>query len=117
MKASIFGIKSRMKRFDYFYGVTLGDLILRHSDNLRRTLQKTDISAAEGQEVAALITSLRSDSNFNLFWKKITKVADTLVVGAPQLPRCRKAPSRFEVGHANCHFPATPEDHYRHIYF
>ena len=44
-------------------------------------------------------------------------MADTLDVGAPQLPRCRKAPRRFEVGHVDCHFPATPEDHYRRIYF
>ena len=46
VKANIFGVESQMKRFDYFYGVTLGDLILQHSDNLSRTLQKTDISAA-----------------------------------------------------------------------
>ena len=121
MKARILGVESQMKSFDYFFGVTLGDLILRHSDNLSRTLQKTDISAAEGQEVAAMtvqtLKSLRSDSNFSLFWEKVTKIADTLDVSAPHLPRRRKVPRRLEVGSADGDFPATPEDHYRRIYF
>ena len=121
MKACIFGVESQMKRSDYFYGVTLRDLILRHSDKLSRTLQKTDISSAEGQEVAELtvqmLKSLGSNSIFNFFWKTVTKVADTLDIGAPHLPCCRKAPRRFELGHEDCHFPATLEDHYRWIYF
>lgn len=51
--------------FSFYYGVVLGEVILRHCDNLSCTLQKTDISAAEGQEVAALtvktLISIRSD--------------------------------------------------------
>ena len=60
---------------------------------------------------------MRSDSNFSLFWEKVTKIADTLDVSAPHLPRRRKVPRRLEVGSADGDFPATPEDHYRHIYF
>ena len=122
-KARILGVASQMKNFDYFYGVSLGNLILRHSDNLSRTLQKADISAAEGQAVAAMtvqtLQSLRSDSNFTLFWKKVTKFAYTLEVGAPHLPCRRKVPRRLEVGNVESDgdFPTTPEVHYRHIYF
>ena len=54
MKARINGVASQMKGFDFFYGVSLGQLILRHSDNLSRTLQRADISVAEGQEVTRL---------------------------------------------------------------
>ena len=50
-------------------------------------------------------------------FQKATKIADTLDVSAPQLPRCRKVPRRFEVGSADGDFPATPEGHYRRIYF
>ena len=62
---------------------------------------------------------MRSDSNFTLFWKKVTKFADTLEVGAPHLPRRRKVPRRLEVGNVESDddFPTTPEVHYRHIYF
>ena len=43
-----------MKTFNYCYGISLGNLTLQHSDNLSRTLQKADILAAEGQEVASM---------------------------------------------------------------
>ena len=62
------------------------------------------------------LKSLWSDSNFSQFWKKVTKEADTLDVGA-HLPRRRRAPRRLEVGNDDGNFPATPDDHYRHIYF
>ena len=48
------GVASQMQKFEYYFGICLGDLILRHSDNLSKTLQKTDISASEGQEVAKI---------------------------------------------------------------
>lgn len=38
MKARIHGVAAQMKKFDFF-GVSLGLLILRHTDNLSRTLQ------------------------------------------------------------------------------
>ena len=77
MKARIYGVQSQMQQFDFFFGVTLGELILRHTDNLSRTLQKADISAAEGQTIAGLtvktLQSLRADSNFQFFWEKTTR--------------------------------------------
>ena len=47
-KARILGVKSQMRTFDFFFGIHLGELILSHSDNLSKTLQRKDISAAEG---------------------------------------------------------------------
>lgn len=64
-----------MKTFDYLYGNTLGELILRHSDNLSRTLQSKSLSAAEGQQAAKMtvktIQSMRTDETFDLFWEKV----------------------------------------------
>ncbi len=121
MKARINGVASQMKNFDYFYGVHLGDLIHRHSDNLSKTLQKTDISAAEGQEVASMtlktLESIRSDSKFQLFWQRVCMEAQHFDVSKPCLPRRRKVPRRFEDGEAEGSFAATPEMHYRRIYF
>ena len=37
-KSRIIGLKSQMTTFDYFYGVTILQLVLRHSDNLSKTL-------------------------------------------------------------------------------
>ena len=122
MKARIHGVASQMKSFDFFFGVSLSELILRHSDNLSRTLQKESISAAEGQEVTSLtvttLRSLRTDDSWKMFWGKVTRFATDVNVAEPQLPRCRKVPRRFEEGAADTHFfPATAEDHYRQIYF
>ena len=122
MKARINGVASQMKGFDFFYGVSLGQLILRHSDNLSRTLQRADISAAEGQEVTRLIVttlrSLRSESMYKLFWEKVTKIAASLGVTEPKLPRRRKVPRRMVLGSVDTHsFPSTIEDYYRQMYF
>ena len=57
-----------MQKFEYYFA---GDLILRHIDNLSKALQKTDIFASEGHEVAKMtlqtLSSLRSDEKFQLF--------------------------------------------------
>ena len=39
IKARIRGVQSQMSKFDFYYGVMLGELILCHTDNLSRTLQ------------------------------------------------------------------------------
>ena len=75
MKARIQGVAAQIKKFDFYFGVSLGLLILRHTDNLSRTMQKADMSAAEGQEVMYLtlstLKSLRNDSSFDHFWQRI----------------------------------------------
>jgi len=38
--------------FKFYYEVSLAHLLLRHTDNLSRTLQHKNISAAAGQQVA-----------------------------------------------------------------
>ena len=54
-----------MKTFEYYFGISLGELVLRHSDNLSRTHQHKSLSAAEGQHVAAMVVktieSMRSE--------------------------------------------------------
>ena len=121
MKARILGVASQMKTFSYLFGISLGDLILRHSDNLSRTLQKVGISAAQGQEVTAMtvqtLKSLRSDNNYKLFWKKVTHLAVKLEVSESALPRRRKVPKRLDDGTAAHEYPATAEDHFRQIYY
>ena len=41
IKSKIIGVKSQMTTFNYFYGVTIIQLLLRHSNNLSKTLQNT----------------------------------------------------------------------------
>ena len=48
------GVSDRMMKFDFFFGVMLGQTVLSRSDNLSRTLQKGNISASEGQDIAKM---------------------------------------------------------------
>ena len=120
MKARIQGVSAQMKKFEFFFGVSLGLLILRHTDNLSRTVQKEDMSAAEGQEVVSLtlttLKSIRNDASFDLFWQRVCASAEEVDVDKPILPRRRKLPRRLDDGAAPT-VHATVEEHYRVIYF
>lgn len=84
--------------------------------NLSKTLQKKDMSAAEGQMVTAMTNStlkaIRTDNGFACFWQRVNTTANKLDVPKPALPHCCKLPHRFDEGSAPS-FPLTVEDHYR----
>ena len=82
-----------------FFGVFLVELILRHTDNLSKTLQAPSISAAVGQKITAMtvktLSSLRTDENFDLFWQRVKDIAKHESVDDAALPRRRKPPARY----------------------
>ena len=90
MKASIRGVSIHMKSFEFYFGLHLGEILLSQADNLSRCLQSKDLSAAEGQAVAATtVNSLqdqRNDDKFNKFWVKVCSNADNEEVDTPSLP-------------------------------
>ena len=96
MRSRILGVSSCMSSFDFFFGVTIGEMLLQHTDNLSRTLQSANISAAEGQHVAKLtvktISQLRNEDSFKLFWANTTAKAKSLDFGDPAIPRKRRVP-------------------------
>ena len=40
---TITGVKNHVNTFNYFYGVTILKLVLRHSDNLSKILQQAEV--------------------------------------------------------------------------
>ena len=69
-----------MRTFELMFGTVLGEMILRHTDNLSKTLQAKTISAAEGQQVAHIVCShtfeaLRDDVSFDSFWCTVCGVS------------------------------------------
>ena len=121
ISARVIGVASQMRTFEFYFGIYLGEMILRHSDNLSRTLQKKDLSAVEGQRVAGLVKatlqSMRSTDQFDLFWKVLTRKAEKLNIDEPVLPRKRRAPRRIEIGESPAEFHSNVIDHYRAFYF
>lgn len=121
MKCRIRGVSSYMGSFDFFFGVSLGEFLLRHSDNLSRALQSPNMSAAEAQQIVSMtvktLRSLRTEESFTLYWTNTIKSADECNVSEPELPRKRKMPQRFWTGNSEAEFHDTVETHYRQIYY
>ena len=123
MKARIRGVQAMMTSFDFFFGFSLGERLLKQTDNLSRALQSASMSAAQGSILAHDVTKTllkdKNDSSFELFWELILKQKENFNhISDPKLPRKRKVPQRFEVGESNTHYyPSTPKEHYRQIYF
>ena len=109
-----------MTTFKYLYGNVLAEKILRHTDNLSKTLQTPSCSAATGQDVAKMtlttLMSMRSDECYDLFWKEVALLADQFDVEEPQLPRRRRHPKRYNDGLSG-HHPETVKDLYCQYYF
>ena len=120
VKARIRGVSAVMSTFDYLYGNVLGEMLLKHADNLSSTLQQKTISAAEGQQVAQMtvqtLRSLRNEASFDLFWLKVNKIASDFGVGEPQLPRRRRVPRRYDDGQSEGDFHAEAKSLYRQQY-
>ena len=60
---------------------------------------------------------MKSDSNFDLFWRKAEITRQKLDVNDPVLPRKRKLPKRFEDGNAKPEFSSDCKQHFRQQYF
>ena len=121
VRARIIGVQHTMSTFEYFFGLLLGKRILKHTDNLSKTLQNPSLSASDSQEIAELtyktLASMRNDETFDLFWANVLVQQNHMGINEPALPRKQKAPARFEVGSSESHFPSTPKDLYRQQYF
>ena len=121
MRSRITGVSISMQSFDFYFGITIGEMLLRHSDNLSRTLQLSTISAAEGQSVASLtlqsLETLRYEDAFVLFWTNTQWKAKDLGVSDPILPRKRRVPRDREIGTGENAFAECVEDHYRRVYY
>ena len=110
-----------MQTFDFFFGLSLGERLFSHSDNLSKTLQSTKMSAVSGQRLAQLtnsvLESIRNDDSFSAFYSVVLCQSKDHAISYPVLPRKRRAPARIEVGSGQPTFPETPKDHYRRFYF
>lgn len=121
VKSRIIGVRYQMETFDYFFGVQLGNIVVRHSDNLSKTIQKPTLSVGDCQSLAKsslkTMEKLWTDDSFDIFWTNIISKAEKLEIAPPKLPRKRRRPSRFVDGTAEHVFPTEVKTHYRQIFF
>ena len=93
-RARITGVKAQMEKFEFLFGLCLGEFILRHTDNLSKTLQSPSLSAADSQQLAQLtcntLERLRNQESFSLLWSKVSGMQEKLQIDEPMLPRKRE---------------------------
>ena len=103
-------------------GALLGERLFSHTDNLSATLQKSNVSAVAGQNLAKqtveILKRIRNDDSFNLFYDAVLERKKSLPdVGEPLLKRKTQAPARYFFCQASAEHPPTPRDHYQKIFF
>ena len=106
-----------MERFDFFFGLHLGERLYSHTDNLSKTLQGTKMATVSGQRLANLtketLTKMRTDQSFDYFYANVARKSE----GEPTLPRKRRTSARLEVGSGAPSYPTTAKDYFRRVYY
>ena len=54
MKGRTTGVQSQIHCFDYYFGVYVLQFLLKHSDNLSKALQNSEMLTCEGQMLTTL---------------------------------------------------------------
>ena len=104
------GVSLFMRKSDFLFGTIIGKCLLRHSDNLSKALQSPQVSALEGQKMAALL--LKHWKHYGMmqhlgkFWDKVNLKGKELDVSKPQLPR-RQPSKRVDGGQSDMRFAKT----------
>ena len=121
MKARISGVASKMMEFNFLFSLMLAERLLKHCDNLSKTIQSTSMPAVEARRLSKLcvtvLQKIRGDEEFELFWSLVLKTQRELNVRDPVLPRKRKRTSRYEDGSSDCTSFSDPQSYYRTVYF
>ena len=121
VKARIIGVQSQMSTFNLLFGLKLCEQILKMTNNLSKTLQKSTLSAATAQHIASLtvttLSKMRTDEGFHSFFATVKSLCTTVGAEQPSLPRKRKVPRRIDNGSGDSYSSATIEEHYRQQYF
>ena len=110
---------SRLQEFKTFFGFQLCLKVFSVTEQLSCLLQskQTSIDTAINQAnvLKSHLTRLRSDSEFDLFYKDVEQCA-TDVTDKPELPRQRRASKRVDPDNSQHQF-STPKDIHRKTYF
>ena len=63
------------------------------------------------------LESIRSENEFNLFWKKVKQFAEKHKIDEPHLPRRKNISNRYMIGKASGEHPENVEEEYQRQYY
>lgn len=96
VKARINRVAAVMNSFKFLFGLMLAERILKHTDNLSRTIQASPMPAVEARSLSqlciAVFEKIRTEECFDQFWAFVELTHESLGVSEPILPRQRKRP-------------------------
>ena len=119
MWSRIGGVSLLMRKFDFLFGIMMGECLSRHSDNFSKALQRPTVSAVEGQRMASFtvktLQTIRDERAFELFREEVKMKGQELNISEPKLPRRKQPPKRLDEGQSP-HFPKTEMEYFRGIY-
>ena len=76
VRGRVIGCEVQINTFDFFFGLTFGERLFYHTDNLSKTLQKTKMSAVSGQRVAnvtkQVLEKMHNNKCFKSFYDTIS---------------------------------------------
>ena len=97
MSAIIVGVEAQMITFEFLFGISIGLLVMCHTDSLSKSLQQERLSAAQAQRLAKLTLSvldeMRADDQFSAFYQHVIQEQVRLGVADPVLPRKHHVPT------------------------
>ena len=111
------GFLEAFGKFDTFLKLEILRIIIEDSNI---ALQAVCMNFRQAEDtiklLKAILLNARCDDRFQLLWEGALNSLEKYQLQEPVLPRKRKVPARHD-GQGEHHYPATPEDHYRALYF
>ena len=91
VKPRINGVRVVMKGFGFLFGPMLPERILKHTDNVSKTMKASLISAVDAcllsQMCAAVLEKIRTDLCFDQLWALVEQTRQSLNISGSILPR------------------------------
>jgi Domain of unknown function (DUF4371)/hAT family C-terminal dimerisation region len=120
IEAEASGLLESFTKFDTFIKLELLRILFTIVEDSNTALQGAQLNFREAESIInslkSVIQMARTDERFETFWKSAITGSEGLQLDEPILPRRRRVPTKFD-GSGQHHFPSTPEEHYRRLYF
>ena len=114
------GFLHSLESFSMLFGLKLAHTLFSAAEQVSVTLQKKNITLQDALSAVdaarAYNGRLRSDEEFERFFSTAVTAAAEFKICGPELPRCRRRPSRMDDGSMPHQYP-NPKAFYRRIYF
>ena len=114
------GFLHSLESFSTLFGLKLAHTLFSAAEQVSLAFQKKNMTLQDALSAVdaarAYYGRLRSDEEFDRFFSTAVSVANEHKISGPELPRCRRRPSRIEDGSMPHQYP-NPKAFYRHIYY